>query len=146
MTSEPERTGLEKFLGLVRASGLVAMDRLDDAYSTYCRSIGSRSRDDVAIDGFCEHLIAARLLTYWQCSRLRDGRWRGFLIDRYKLLGHLRYGTHESFYLAEDMQSKTQVEMTARHASYNNQDDGGGPFKTSTDGPYQYRVKPIADG
>ena len=50
-----------------------------------------------------------KLLTRWQCDRLKEGRHKGFILGKYKLLGLLGTGGMSSVYLAEHMLMQRRV-------------------------------------
>lgn len=47
------------------------------------------------------HLIETGLITQWHADKLLAGKYKGFFLDKYKLLGHLGSGGMSSVYLAE---------------------------------------------
>jgi len=47
------------------------------------------------------HLIESELITQWHADKLLAGKYKGFFLDKYKLLGHLGSGGMSSVYLAE---------------------------------------------
>jgi serine/threonine-protein kinase len=46
-------------------------------------------------------IVAAKLLTCWQADKLLQGKYKGFFLGKYKLLGHLGSGNSGSVFLAE---------------------------------------------
>src|SRR6056297_980230 len=48
-----------------------------------------------------KHLCTAGLLTQWQVDKLITGKYKGFFLGRYKLLGHIGTGGMSNVYLAE---------------------------------------------
>src|SRR5215470_14117236 len=51
------------------------------------------------------------LVTRFQAERLLEGRYRGFFIDRYKILEILGAGGMACLYLAEDMRTSERVAL-----------------------------------
>jgi serine/threonine-protein kinase len=90
---------VDKFTELVRRSQLVEEDQLQHALQSYEQEHGGSSPEDAGL--LAEHLIAAGLLTRWHCDKLLDGKYKGFLLGKYRLLGHLGTGGMSSVYLAE---------------------------------------------
>lgn len=90
---------VDTFLDLVRRSKLVDDDQLGRAVDECRERHGGQlpaEAGEVAQD-----LIAAGLLTAWHCEKLLDGKYKGFFLGKYKLLGHLGTGGMSSVYLAE---------------------------------------------
>ena len=52
-------------------------------------------------DLLIEHLIENGIITQWHADKLKNGKYKGFFLDKYKLLGHLGTGGMSSVYLAE---------------------------------------------
>jgi serine/threonine protein kinase len=98
---------VDKFLDVVRKSGLVEEDRLGavlEEVSPAPATGGGRDSQTLA-----QALIDRKLLTVWQCERLIEGRYKGFILGKYKLLGLLGTGGMSSVYLAEHMLMQRRV-------------------------------------
>lgn len=93
------RLSAERFLDLVRRSGLVEEQRLDQALAELKTAGLSLSGED--FQPLASGLIERGLLTRWQCDRLAEGRYKGFLLGKYRLLDHLGSGGMSAVYLAE---------------------------------------------
>jgi serine/threonine protein kinase len=89
----------DKFLDLLRRSGLVEKDTLDQAVAKIEREAG-RSIDGPAL---ADKLIEAKLITAWHREKLLEGKYKGFLLvgGKYKLMGHIGTGGMSTVYLAE---------------------------------------------
>lgn len=87
----------ESFLAGVRASGLINLATLDNTL-TELRRHGRKldSASDIA-----EELLKRGLITQWQSEKLLQGRHKGFVLGRYKLLDLLGRGEMSAVYLAE---------------------------------------------
>lgn len=89
----------EQFLELVAKSGLVDASALT--------GLESRVRDQ--LDGelpqkaerLADLLIRKDMLTTWHVEKLLSGKYKGFFLGNYKLLGHIGTGGMSSVYLAE---------------------------------------------
>lgn len=90
---------VENFVELIKRSGLVDKDRLAKAIDEFKQADGGELVADS--ERLAERFINAGLLTKWQCSKLLEGKHKGFLLGKYKLLGHLGTGGMSSVYLAE---------------------------------------------
>jgi serine/threonine protein kinase len=99
----------DKFLDLLRRSGLVEKDTLDQAIAKIEREVG-RSLDGPAL---ADKLVEARLITPWHREKLVEGKYKGFLAlsGKYKLLGHIGSGGMSTVYLAEHSKMQRLVAM-----------------------------------
>jgi serine/threonine-protein kinase len=106
---------VDKFVDVVRKSGLVEEDRLCavlEEVPPAATTPGGRDSQTLA-----QALIDRKLLTVWQCERLIEGRYKGFILGKYKLLGLLGTGGMSSVYLAEHMlmQRRVAIKVLPRH-------------------------------
>ncbi len=85
------------FLAGVKQSGLIVPDRVDSLLKELLDS-GVNCNDSVAI---ATALVDRRVLTEWQSEKLLQGRHKGFLLGRYRLLSLLGAGEMSAVYLAE---------------------------------------------
>jgi serine/threonine protein kinase len=91
----------DRFLELVTRSGLVeqaAMDRLVGKVREQREGELPESAKKLA-SGF----VAEGLLTDWHVEKLLGGKYKGFFLGKYKLLGHIGTGGMSSVYLAEHL-------------------------------------------
>ena len=93
------KQNVKSFLELVRKSKLVEDYRLEASLRQCKDEHGGKFPRDV--DVVADHLIHAGLITRWHCGKLFDGKYKGFFLGKYKLLGHLGTGGMSSVYLAE---------------------------------------------
>jgi hypothetical protein len=75
-TCAPWSTDVDKFLALVVESRLIDQDNLRAACADF-----TTAQSACALDELCSHLTSKQILTEWQCKKLRQGKWKGFLID-----------------------------------------------------------------
>ena len=87
----------KNFLSLLNQSGLV--DK-----SVLRQSLGELSRqaagEPISLSQLSRHLIDAGLITDWHYQKLKTGKYKGFFLGKYKLLGHLGTGGMSTVYLA----------------------------------------------
>jgi serine/threonine-protein kinase len=95
-------TSKKEFLQRVRKSQLVEAIKLDDALSEI-------AVEDMNAIEVARHFIREGLLTKWQCQQLLDGRYKGFLLGKYKLLDQLGRGGMSMVYLAEHTVMRRKV-------------------------------------
>ena len=88
----------KSFLKILERSGIVAEDRLKNALQELSKRANGKP---IQVDDLTAHLIRAGLLTKWHCDKLLAGKYKGFFLGKYKLLGHLGTGGMSSVYLAE---------------------------------------------
>jgi len=96
------KLSVPEFIDLVKRSKLVDADRLDELLA----KLEPRPGDSPALGA---KLVEAGLLTPWQCERLLAGRYKGFILGKYKLLGHLGTGGMSSVFLGEHLVMRHQV-------------------------------------
>jgi eukaryotic-like serine/threonine-protein kinase len=92
---QPANTVAE-FLAVIRRSGLVDADRLASATTAWTDPEAPLPEE------LPRSLVAAGLLTDWQVGQLRKGRYKGFMLGKYRLLQLLGAGGMSSVYLAEN--------------------------------------------
>ena len=88
----------QSFVQLLERSGIIAEDRLKTELTALTENANGRSLD---IDRLTRHLLDAGLITNWHLEKLLAGKYKGFFLGKYKLLGHLGTGGMSSVYLAE---------------------------------------------
>jgi hypothetical protein len=122
---------LEQFITLLIKSGIVnrhEAQKVVTALQEGCEELGQ----EVSLDTFCEFLIATNRLTKWQSDKLRAGKWKGFYLDDYLLLGQVGKGHDSSSYAARDTRNGKLVCLVIT------------PMALSKSGNIEYRVEPYA--
>ena len=102
------RVSVEKLLDLLKRSGLVEnTDQITKALGALKdESGGLLPGDPKTVTDF---LIEKKLITEWQSEKLLEGRYKGFFLGKYKLLGHLGTGGMSSVYLADHVLMQRRV-------------------------------------
>jgi serine/threonine protein kinase len=90
---------VDSFLGLLRRSELVDRDQLNRVLLALKEEAHGEPINDTEF--VASRLVESGLVTRWQADRLLEGRYKGFFLDKYKLLSHLGTGGMSSVYLAE---------------------------------------------
>jgi len=85
------------FLTGVKQSGLIPVEKLDRLLDE-CQQTGVNLADSAAI---ASAFVQRGVLTEWQSEKLLQGRHKGFLLGRYRLLSLLGTGEMSAVYLAE---------------------------------------------
>ena len=89
----------ERFLQMVAKSGIVdqvACDRLvEKVREKYQGALPENPRKLASV------FVQQGLLTDWHVEKLLGGKYKGFFLGKYKLLGHIGTGGMSSVYLAE---------------------------------------------
>jgi len=93
--SEPSA---KSFLELLERSGIVSDNHLKQELATLSHKANGRVVD---VQELASHLVDSGLITSWHTEKLLAGKYKGFFLGKYKLLGHLGTGGMSSVYLAE---------------------------------------------
>ena len=103
----PWKSETDVFLDLLRRSGLLDKTGIRKAR----RDVRVDAAGKTKLDKLCSHLVATNILTEWQCIKLREGKYKGFFLDNYRIMGHLSIEETTSTYLAEDVTTGKRVAL-----------------------------------
>ena len=92
----PSPSGITEMTAMIRRSGLIESDIIDDFVSRTERDIGAIGSPTA----FLADLVQNAILTTFQASQFALGRWRGFVVGPYKLLDRIGKGAMGRVYLA----------------------------------------------
>ncbi len=101
------KVNAKNFIDLVRRSRLVEEERLAQVLALVEEKHGGQLPDDP--DLLAESLVDQDVLTRWHTEKLLDGKYKGFFLGKYRLLGHLGTGGMSSVYLAEHVLMQRRV-------------------------------------
>lgn len=104
----------ERFLEMVAKSRLVEPDALAKFTKKLHEKFGEQLPSDAS--KIATAMVDAKLLTTWHTDKLLAGKYKGFFLGKYKLLGHIGTGGMSSVYLAEHirMQDKRAIKVLPR--------------------------------
>jgi eukaryotic-like serine/threonine-protein kinase len=94
-----KKLNVKTLLELLERSKLLRADQLLRAVAEYTELQGGQVPEDAA--PLAEHLVGAELITRWQADNLLRGKYKGYFLGKFKLLGLLGSGGMSSVYLAE---------------------------------------------
>jgi serine/threonine-protein kinase len=95
---------MNTFDGFIEAavkSGLVSREQMAEAASAVQVELSPAAPANIRLGRLIQLAIERDLLTAWQCDKLREGRYKGFFLGRYKLVNFLGSTAATSRYLAE---------------------------------------------
>ena len=104
----------KSFLNVLARSGLIEPERIKTLLAEFQKN--AKQVGDKKLSKFVEHLIKSDLITDWHLEKLKSGKYKGFFLGKYKLLGHLGTGGMSSVYLAEHsiMKNRRAIKVLPR--------------------------------
>ncbi len=93
------KISVRDFIDLVQRSKLVDQGALKESLLRCKEEHGDQFPADA--QDVADYLVKEELLTPWHCEKLLNGKYKGFFLGKYKLLGHIGTGGMSSVYLAE---------------------------------------------
>lgn len=109
------KVSAKSFLELLQRSKLLDRDDIKRSLRKCKEKRGGTLPDDP--EGLADWFVEAELLTRWHADKLLDGRYKGFFLGKYKLLGHIGTGGMSRVYLAEHtiMHRLRAIKILPRH-------------------------------
>lgn len=89
----------QAFIEVVRKSRLVEEGAFKQTLRHVHKAAGGKLPDDAMV--IAERFLVEGRLTAWQIEKLLTGKYKGFFLGKFKLLGHIGSGGMSSVYLAE---------------------------------------------
>lgn len=111
------KTEVDSYLNCLQQSGLVPKDQLSQMLSKIIREAAGRKVDSAYL---AECFQDAGLVTAWHNEKLLKGRYKGFFLGSYKLLGHIATGGMSNIYYAEHQQMRRRVAIKVLPPSLTN--------------------------
>ena len=108
----PEALVIGDFLKLLEKSKLLSAAQIKKVVAAYDLLSFTEARD------VAQKLVSERILTPFQGERLLTGRYRGFIIDRYRIREVLGAGGMGCIYIAEDPKAKKKVAIKVISAEH----------------------------
>jgi eukaryotic-like serine/threonine-protein kinase len=118
----------KKLLVDSRLSNEIEADELDTVF----QEESHKQNIPATVEMFCDFLIARKLLTRWQCDKLRMGKYKGFYLDNYVMLEQSGKGADYASYKCRDARSGRLVTLFIKPIN-------------QTGGRIEYRVEPCAE-
>lgn len=103
---------ISDFLMLLEKSKLLNAAQIKKLVKKFDLRSKTKARDVAQL------LVAERILTPYQGERLLEGRYRGFIIDRYRIREVLGAGGMGCIYIAEDTKAKKKVAIKVMAAEH----------------------------
>ncbi|HEY1066551.1 MAG TPA: serine/threonine-protein kinase, partial [Pirellulales bacterium] len=97
---------IDAYLSALQKSGLVPKEQVSSVLSRIIREAGGKRIDAQYVATCFEQ---AGLVTAWHNEKLIKGRYKGFFLGSYKLLGHIGTGGMSNIYLGEHVQMRRRV-------------------------------------
>jgi len=107
MANDFGKEQFDRFVENLQRSGLVSVAALETLLTRFSRDAFPEGKYPTAITALVDHCIATGILTCWQCAKLRDGRWKGFFLERHAILDYLGHDDAHSYYLVADTKTGT---------------------------------------
>lgn len=98
-TGMTTQVNTKRFLEMVAKSRLVEPATLEKFTQKQQEVYGDSLPEDASL--IAKAMVAEGLLTAWHTEKLLAGKYKGFFLGKYKLLGHIGTGGMSSVYLAE---------------------------------------------
>lgn len=98
MSSSP--LPVEKYISVIRKSGLVDVGEFEGLLKELA---GGNGEQTIGTENLAQQLIARGLLTEWQNRKLLAGKYKGFFLGNFRILGRIGRGGMSEVYLARQL-------------------------------------------
>ncbi|UUO08512.1 serine/threonine protein kinase [Blastopirellula sp. J2-11] len=105
----------ERFIELAGRSQLIHPTQFENAVAELRAENGGQLPEDV--EKVADYFVTKNYITTWHREKILQGKYKGFFLSKYKLLGHLGTGGMSSVYLGEHtvMQRKVAIKVLPRN-------------------------------
>lgn len=105
----------ERFIELAGRSQLIHPTQFETAVAELRAQNGGELPEDV--QKTADYFVEKKYITTWHREKILQGKYKGFFLSKYKLLGHLGTGGMSSVYLGEHtvMQRKVAIKVLPRN-------------------------------
>ncbi|MCC9604879.1 serine/threonine protein kinase [Blastopirellula sp. JC732] len=105
----------ERFIELAGRSQLIHPTQFESAVAELRAQNGGELPEDV--EKVADFFVEKNFITTWHREKILQGKYKGFFLSKYKLLGHLGTGGMSSVYLGEHtvMQRKVAIKVLPRN-------------------------------
>jgi hypothetical protein len=79
----------ERFVELLILSKITTEQQMEELLCRFEDERKELANDDDAINQVCDFLKRTGSVTEWQCEKLKMGKWKGFYLDCYLMLGQV---------------------------------------------------------
>jgi hypothetical protein len=93
---------VEEFFSILARSALIPEQQGIKLIAHYRDEYLTTSKLPDTITAFCDFLVTRMGLTVWQCAKLRNGQYKGFIWNNFVILDMLDADEKFSYYLARD--------------------------------------------
>lgn len=97
---------VDNYLNCLQKSGLVTKEQLQQMLAKIIHEHPGRTIDP---EFLAECFEKSQYVTSWHNDKLLKGKYKGFFLGNYKLLGHIAAGGMSNIYLAEHLQMRRRV-------------------------------------
>ena len=107
---------VEEFADLLIKSRLVSQSQCETLTASYRKEYVTSAITGDSITSWSAYLVKNGALTCWQCSKIRQRQYKGFFLDKFKIMDYHGHSDDQGIYLAQNMDSKQIVRLSIEDA------------------------------